>query len=83
MKHMKSDAVTAKADSLRRSSIAGAVALVRRRRTVLTRVKAETGYSLQHWMAFAPNMKEASLMAGVSYQTLRRYRERWNYERMD
>ena len=75
---MTSDDFMHRAARINRTAIAGGVALVRRRRPVLTRVKDETGYSLQHWMAFAPNMKEASLMAGVSYQTVRRYSERWN-----
>ena len=62
---------------IRRTSISGAVAMIRRDRPVLARVREETGYSLQHWMQVAPTMKEASLMAGVSYPTVRRYRERW------
>ena len=65
------------ASEIRRPALAGAVSMVRESRPVLRRVREETGFSLAQIMERAPNMKEASLMAGCGYHTVRRYSARW------
>lgn len=68
------------ADAIRRSSIAGAVAMVRNTRPALRRCRDESGYSLAQIIERCDTLMEASLMAGVSYQTVRRYARRWGIE---
>jgi len=68
------------ADSIRRSSIAGAVAMVRNTRPALRRCREESGYSLAQIIERCDTLMEASLQAGVSYQTVRRYARRWGIE---
>lgn len=68
------------ADSIRRASIAGAVAMVRNTRSALRRCRDESGYSLAVIIERCDTLMEASLQAGVSYQTVRRYAKRWGIE---
>ncbi len=68
------------ADNIRRSSIAGAVAMVRNTRSALRRCRDESGYSLAVIIERCDTLMEASLQAGVSYQTVRRYARRWGIE---
>ena len=65
------------ASAIRRSSIAGAVAMVRNTRLALRRCREESGYSLGQIIERCDTLMEASLQAGVSYQTVRRYADRW------
>ena len=62
---------------IRRTSIAGAIAMIHNRRPVLKRVKRETGFSLQRIIEMAPNARQAALMAGCGHHTILRYKERW------
>jgi DNA-binding transcriptional MerR regulator len=68
------------ADNIRRSSIAGAVAMVRNTRPALRRCREESGYSLAQIIERCDTLKEASLQSGVSYRTVRRYARRWGIE---
>lgn len=68
------------ADAIRRSSIAGAVAMVRNTRPALRRCREESGYSLAQIIERCDTLKEASLQSGVSYRTVRRYARRWGIE---
>ena len=68
------------ASAIRRASIAGAVAMVRNTRSALRRCRDESGYSLAVIIERCDTLMEASLQAGVSYQTVRRYARRWGIE---
>ncbi len=65
---------------IRRASIAGAVAMVRNTRQALRRCRDESGYTLAVIIERCDTLMEASLQAGVSYQTVRRYAKRWGIE---
>ncbi len=65
---------------IRRASIAGAVSMVRNTRPALRRCRDESGYSLAVIIERCDTLMEASLQAGVSYQTVRRYARRWGIE---
>jgi molybdenum-dependent DNA-binding transcriptional regulator ModE len=55
--------------------------MVRATRPALRRCREESGYSLAVIIERCDTLMEASLQAGVSYQTVRRYARRWGIER--
>jgi len=54
--------------------------MVRNTRPALRRCRDESGYSLAVIIERCDTLMEASLQAGVSYQTVRRYARRWGIE---
>jgi len=54
--------------------------MVRNTRPALRRCRDESGYSLAQIIERCDTLMEASLQAGVSYQTVRRYARRWGIE---